>query len=449
MTASATEACERLLEQYQRRPRPIQEQFRDLVPDVSLPDRATHMLHPYPAKLLSHIPIFFLSAERFSTVGDLVLDPFCGSGTVLLESVLSGRVGIGADSNPFARVLTEAKVTEYQLPKLRRASAALLQRLSAADQRYSEIPEFPNRDYWFHPRVAKDLARLLAEVRRVRDVRHRRLFEVTFSVVARRLSLANPRLSVPVRLRPDTYPDDHWFGNQARRHLRYVQRPDALGDLAQTLELNLRRVEALEANRHPLGLASVTSDDAREIRGFDGRRLPDGAVRLVLTSPPYPGAQKYIRSSTFSIGWLGLGDGRSLRELEELSIGREHFRKAQYEEFESSGIATVDAVCKRIYRRDPQRAAIASSYVREMRDSLDEAVRVLAPDGHLVLVCGANRLGGETFDTPRYLREILEERGLRVILELRDTIHSRGLMTRRNVTAGRIDQEMVTVFSAL
>ena len=31
-----------------------------------------------------------------------VLDPFCGTGTVLLEAVLSGRTALGADANPLA-----------------------------------------------------------------------------------------------------------------------------------------------------------------------------------------------------------------------------------------------------------------------------------------------------------------------------------------------------------
>src|SRR3546814_12409556 len=39
------------------------------------------------------------------------LDPFCGSGTVLLESALCGRVGHGADSNPLARMIARVKTT--------------------------------------------------------------------------------------------------------------------------------------------------------------------------------------------------------------------------------------------------------------------------------------------------------------------------------------------------
>ena len=117
MIARAEEACERLISDYAQLGEPITTRFRDLVPDAALPDRATHLVHPYPAKLLPHIPIFLLSCERFSRPGDLVVDPFCGSGTVLVEAVLAGRTALGADANPFARQLAEAKIASYAIPQ--------------------------------------------------------------------------------------------------------------------------------------------------------------------------------------------------------------------------------------------------------------------------------------------------------------------------------------------
>src|SRR6202040_1886969 len=69
----------------------------------------------------------------------------------------------------------------------------------------------------------------------------------------------------------------------------------------------------------------VITDDARHIL-----RPDTDLASLIVTSPPYISAQKYIRSSTLSLGWLGLAPNHKLRDLERLNIGREHFSKLEY-----------------------------------------------------------------------------------------------------------------------
>ena len=67
------------LEEYSKNGTPIDVCFRKIVPQFKNADRATHLIHPYPAKLLMHIPYFFLNNNLLSKKGDTVLDPFCGS----------------------------------------------------------------------------------------------------------------------------------------------------------------------------------------------------------------------------------------------------------------------------------------------------------------------------------------------------------------------------------
>src|SRR5947208_2086524 len=102
-----------LLMRYKRGSDPVRIDFRKLVLWPSYPERATHLIHPYPAKLLAHIPFFFLAQTELSEDGETVADPFCGSGTVLLESVLAGRSAFGADANPLARLIATVKTTKY------------------------------------------------------------------------------------------------------------------------------------------------------------------------------------------------------------------------------------------------------------------------------------------------------------------------------------------------
>jgi hypothetical protein len=79
---------------------------------VSLGPRRTaspHEFYRYPARFS---PRFAAAAiEAFSAPGDLVMDPFVGGGTTLVEGVRLGRRTIGADLNPLATFVTRAKTT--------------------------------------------------------------------------------------------------------------------------------------------------------------------------------------------------------------------------------------------------------------------------------------------------------------------------------------------------
>jgi len=100
------------IHQYSLNKSPIEVNFRNLSPEIKDIDRFTHLIHTYPAKLLVHIPYLFLNNNIFSKKGDTVLDPFCGSGTVLLEGLLAGRNALGAEANPLARIITEIKISK-------------------------------------------------------------------------------------------------------------------------------------------------------------------------------------------------------------------------------------------------------------------------------------------------------------------------------------------------
>ncbi|PIU58049.1 MAG: repressor LexA [Deltaproteobacteria bacterium CG07_land_8_20_14_0_80_38_7] len=76
----------------------------------------THGLHTYPAMFIPQVAKRLI--QTYSQKGDVVCDIFCGSGTALVESRLSGRNSVGIDLNPFAVFLAKAKTTEVDPSKL-------------------------------------------------------------------------------------------------------------------------------------------------------------------------------------------------------------------------------------------------------------------------------------------------------------------------------------------
>ena len=446
-----SDALRLLVHRYQDRRRPISVNFRRILPALNSPDRLTHLIHPYPAKLLVHIPVFFLANDLLSKRGDLVLDPFCGSGTVLLEAQMAGRRAYGVDANPLARLIAQVKTTALDCRSLEQTLYNVLKRIP--DEPSGKTPDVVNLDHWFFPHVVRQLQCLRPTIERVRSAAIRNFLLVCFSACVRKVSLADPRLSVPVRLRMGQYPENHPLGAKSDAHLRKLRCVRVTDVFARIARANITRMERVEPHSSGMGEAEIVSSDARRLvheyslNGKCNKLIADESVQLIITSPPYPGAQKYIRSCSLSLGWLGLCPTTDLREHKGRVIGREEFAKNECDAVPATKIAAADKVLARVGKRNPVRAVIAATYLNEMRDAMREMCRVLTQGGHIVLVAANNRIAGSEFRTVDYLTSIAEECGLSLTACLVDAIRSRGLMTKRNHTASVITRESVLLLT--
>jgi len=436
---------EKFLEQYAKKNDPIEVSFRELVPELSKSDRATHLIHTYPAKLLMHIPYFFLNNSIFSKPGDIILDPFCGSGTVMLESMLAHRNSIGADANPLARLITRVKTTKYETRIINRLLKNILN--TELDDGLV-VPKVGNLDYWFLPHIQLGLLKLIEGIKLVEDQKYQDFFWVCFSNCIKKVSLADPRVSVPVKLNPLRYPEDHRLFKETQKKIDNLKSINVQEKFVDIVKSNCLKFEDFMQNNSTTS-SEVISDDARKITrklGCD-ELLGDETVSLVLSSPPYAGAQKYIRSSSLNLGWLSyLDEKTTLNLLDSQNIGRENYKKHEYSVFLPTGINEADELLKDIHTINPLRAHIASNYLIEMRQAFKESVRVLKKGGFLILIAANNQVCGKEFKTQEYLVEILKSLGLKIKLRLIDDIKSYGLMTKRNKTASVITREWVLVF---
>ena len=428
---------------------PLAVSFRQLAVSLPHPERATHLIHPHPAKLLAHIPYYFLDNSVFSSPGQTVLDPFCGSGTVLLESILAGRNALGIDANPLSRLISAVKVRPLDVESLNTELRALVDRIPNCTER--DAPDVVNLHYWFYPQAVSQLRSLLGAILQTADADARNFFRVCFSYCAKKVSLADPRLSVPVRLRRDQYPIGHPFSRRTQQLADTLANVDVVSQFTLIAESNIRRMGALN-KLQPKAHASVIGSDARALKDESGTmlppgsELPTGSIDLILTSPPYAGSQKYIRASSLSLGWLGLCRSSELRALEDANIGREHFPKRAYESVLPTGIDEADSLLAEVREENPLRAHLGACYLVEMGQALAECCRVLKPEGFMVLVVGNTTMCGRTFDTQLYIRILAEDLGFTTKLVMTDNIRSRQLMTKRNSTAAMIAGESVVIF---
>ncbi|MCA0948671.1 DNA methyltransferase [Shewanella chilikensis] len=432
-----------LIYSYKVQNKPIEVDFRKLVNWVPYSDSETHYIHKYPAKLLKHIPIFFLNANLTNKTAT-ILDPFCGTGTVLLESIKKGYKSIGTDANPIARLIAKVKTTPLEVTELKNELSAIM----SANRHLNNFktPNVTNIDLWFLPHVKSDLSVLKKIIDSNTSTKNRDFFLVCFSNILKKVSIADPNLSVPVRLKPEKYKSKD-LKEKASTRLEQIKLINVFQVYESQARENISRMQKL-ASINDLGIATVIGNDAKQLRYDYQENAPElkrESVDLIITSPPYAGAQKYVRASSFSLGWLGFCETSTLKSFENESIGREHYPTSLISKKISFGINEIDSRISEIYTTNPLRAYINGNYLREMDIAIKEMYRVLKAGKYCIIVIGNNEVCGKPFNTQLYINLLAERHGFSTEMKLVDNIHSRGLMTKRNKTASIINSEWILV----
>jgi hypothetical protein len=288
---------------------------------------------------------------------------------------------------------------------------------------------------WFSPEVQLQLSCLLLAIRAQTDGELGVFFQVCFSAVVSRVSLTDPTVPVPVMINPKKKSLSQIQRQLRRRWLKERSEASVYEVFEHVVRENLERLKKLDEHVHHKCEVPVTND-ARTTQG-------EQDVDLVISSPPYGSAQKYIRSSSLSLQWLGLAPN-GLRDLDRSTIGREHFNRAEMRDVEVVAKSSAKLL-DQIGKINPLRRQIAATFLSEMRDALKQTYALVRPGGHVVLVVGNNTVCGRVFDTQRYLTEISRDLGLELLVRMEDRIRSRGLITKRHSSASVIGKETILI----
>jgi DNA modification methylase len=266
--------------------------------EQELPERErtkhVHRLHPYLGKFVPQLAEVFL--RRYARPGQLVWDPFAGSGTTLVEGNAFGARTAGCDVSAFNCLLTRVKTAQYE-------PAALLAdvvRLSAREKASRKPRASSYLKRWF---ATRSVAELLAFRERIDGTSYPELWQVVLSRSARSARLArHDDLDFPAEPVRNEY-----FCHKHRRVCRPVCEAEKF--LRRYVRDAVQRVQEF---------ADVRSDHAVTVLHGDARRLdPPGPVDLVLTSPPYPGLIDYHEQHAYAYELLGL----ERRDADEIGRG--------------------------------------------------------------------------------------------------------------------------------
>jgi len=340
-----------------------------------------HSLHAYPTRFGPEFPARLI--ESLSKPGHTVLDPFCGSGTVVAEAARRQRLGIGVDVSPLAVLISRTKcalILDEDLAVIEgsaRLADSLLRGLGASEDRATTfdrvrecceaagicVPRFllePNAisqiAQWFSPIASSELALIRTAIEHCAVPRVKDLLLVALSSIIVRVSFQRSDTRF-VRLVRDVAP-----GEALKCWTRKV---------SEIFEL-LRRTQ--HSGFSPRSArAEVHCADARDLNF-----LAPETVDLVVTSPPYPNSYDYQSFQRLRLLWLGLWSPRNIANL-------------------------------------GGRRGAGKDYDRDILAVLTSIKRVLKSTGLCALVIGATRARGQHQDNAAIICCVAPSAGFRTI----------------------------------
>ena len=370
--------------------------------------RLTHYLFRFPAKF--HPPVAHSLIRAHTSPGQTLLDPFCGSGTLLLAAAIEGRQAIGSDIDPVAVFVARAKAHRFRTQHLRTSWAvlcSLLDEVTRSGEEYQErcfadiepgeyedalsnerlwTPAIPNLLHWFRRYVIVDLARILNRIGRVNiPETHRAFFRLIFASIIRNASNADP---VPVS------------GLEVTAHMKDL---DATGRLVNPFKLFRKAVErglgAVQAYREastPMSRVSVFQADATCLTSKLRKQ-----VDCVITSPPYQNAVDYYRRHQLEMFWLGLTETRAERlELLPRYIGRSGVRRKDPLLDRLQELGPLSKEWHRVIRAvSTSRADSFAHYMLSMKKVFGQLASVVRTGGSVIFVLGHSKWNGSSIPT--------------------------------------------------
>lgn len=308
-----------------------------------------HTMCSYYGMFPAKVAHYFI--ERFSDPGDVVVDPFSGRGTTVLQAVADGRVGVANDLSPLAYVLSAAKANPPSWSAIHEHTDQLEREFKKSARR--ELVVSPDIHMLYHDNTLRQLIFLRDRLHR-RPVHQWDRCDLMLAGCLAGIMHGGWRRDGTSQYLSISMPNT--FSMSPSYVAKYIaenglEKPD------QDVFERLRDKYARMYLDQPADGGQVTLNDASKFM-LDGSIKP-GSASLVLTSPPYLQVVNYGQSNWIRLWLMGVDE-----------VSRD----------QGAGRRRLDAVLDHRHTYD--------SYAAFMRRTLDGVERVLKRDGVAVILIG-------------------------------------------------------------
>ncbi|MDP4152208.1 MAG: DNA methyltransferase [Bacillota bacterium] len=366
----------------------------------------SHDIHPYPAKFIPQLPETLI--KLFSQCGEMIWDPFGGSGTTALEALLSNRQCISTDINPIGEIIGKAKtatLTQQDEIEIKKFIASISQ--YSSNEQYLknyvlthqkeisiQIPDIPNINKWFSETVICELS----------FIKHQICTHLTQNITQ---TIAKASLSKLITRVSNQESETRYSAKE-----KNVPALFTLKLFIKDLEENLSKIKALSKLLGFKQSKFITTSVTENIVGLQ-KPIKNSEIDFVITSPPYPNAFDYHLYHRFRIFWLD-GDPRTMEKAEIGSHLKYQKKHKGFEEFE-----------------------------HEMLPVLENCYKALKAGKYAVFILGDAIFNGILYKTADHISKLAESIGFKTITIVDRPIHD----TKRSVqsAARRAKNEQILV----
>jgi DNA modification methylase len=347
----------------------------------------------------------------------LILDPFTGVGTTLVEAILHGHNAIGFEINPYAALASELKANAYRMDvtalkgEILRFQTFYQTALSTNYTPCRSYPrEFKTRSAFYSPKVLHKVLIVWDFIETTQDIHIRDLFRLAFGSTMVRYSNYSYEPSLGRRT------------SAGKEEIKDFPVGEAiLGKLREMAE-DIAWLKHTLSNNATLDV-KVICDSFFHHENY----LAPESVDLIITSPPYLNNYHYIRNTRPQLYWLGFAQyPKDLENLEQANFGKywQTVRAGMPMQLEFSLPDTdIAARLDMLRSTNPERsvyggggwANYAASYFNDCRRFALGIKRVLKPGGAALVVIGNSILQGILIPTDQYFGKIAEHIGLELV----------------------------------
>jgi len=405
----------------------------------------THGFHKYPAKFIPHIPKWAINKYLNGGKDKTILDPFCGSGTTLVESVLAGYNAIGIDVDPLSALISKVKTTRVKKSELIKVSRWLVHQINSKPKGIFK-PDCERIEHWFTSDAIEKLSairtlinqipEIFEDNKEVRDIQD--LFIICFSSIIRRVSNADNESQ-------KTYVS----------HTKIKKPEEVNAVFLSQLEFFVERALDFSIRTNPqLKSEVILSSSAVSLE----HKIKGKQIDLAITSPPYIKAVDYIYNQMVELFWIGdlfeMQTQYKQNQKKKNYIGNKQILKAEYNNYSPYNtildINNLDLKLQKIFDTDKKNghkhSYVTYKYFTEMEKHFAEIANCLVRNTHYIMVVGDSNVSDIFIDTADFLVEIAERNGFKLVNRWGYKIKNRYMRFDRKGKGGIIEIDWVLDF---
>lgn len=380
----------------------------------------THGFHSYPAMMIPQIAKRLIG--EYIKDGGVILDPFSGSGTSLVESMIMNKKSYGIDINPLTKLVAKTKTTPIYPTLLKREIENILKKTERdlidieKNKKEVETKDFPNINYWFKPDVIKKLTVIKTNIDKIKNDKNKKdiydFFLVTFSETVRKVS--NTRGS---EFKLYRIPEDKLK----------TYNPDVLEIFRKNLMDRLESMEVFFKEYGKNTKPTIMYADSRK-----KLKLPE-KIDLVVTSPPYGDSKTtvaYGQFSRLSLQWLDMYDNDVIKDIDKMSLGGIPVKKINF----NTNSISLNRTLIEVEKKSLKRAREVASFYLDLEKCLENLSLVMKKNGHMCFVVGNRTVKGLRMPTDMILTELAESVGFTHVKTIIRNIPSKKMPSKNSPT---------------